>query len=1399
MSISVGEIDATLRLVDFFTPALARAEEQLDLFATSVEMQEAKIAASTAAVDRALNKMTFALSGEKIQGEAAAIVASLDAIGGKAFLTATELKRVNLVLDEAVMKSTVMGGPVPVGLQSHAADMRYAAEVAAATAAYEKQWLDAYATVAIMDKEVAAQKMAADKEYATQVAIATKAYEKQWMDAYATVAIMDKELEAQRAKNAAESFALSRGVAKAYAAEATEAYMAEQAALKAASMAHANHVNELIKTANVYRTLGRDMVQTGQAMSMYITAPLVIAGAAAATFSAKFEQNMVKLVTMSAVTEETMRKMADAVKELAPAVGIGPIALSEALLQVTSTGIRSMEAMKILEVAAKGSAVGLGEVKDVAMTITSAMAAYAKSNLTAAEAGDILYGMVVEGKGELDQFASSMGKVVGMGAMVGVTMADLASFIATFTRTGGSAAEAVTALRQVLLRLEVKETANTRKAFKEMGQDFDEFRALIAEKGLTPALIDLINKFGATNEQLGKIFPNIRGIAGVMTVAGAQAQSAAEIFKNLDSGLYKLNEGFSRATETVAFKWGVLVSKLQLAAIELGEKLQPQILKIIDVIERWIDKIANAIEWYAKLQPYQQDMLIWLTAFVVLAGPVIFALGQIARGIGLMMDMWVLFVKYEIATKIGTVILAVQKFAMALIGGEGLVAAVSGSISPLGQLVIALVAVGSTIYGLVTAYDTWMAHKELADAKISNEERGYRAIAWVYDNLKIKVYSAAEAYRLMGEHAAKLRAEFNNAPRTPTGVPSTVLSPAAPVGGPNPIDQTAKDLEKLAKAFDLVEAAESRTGKSHEQFNQMLIKSGKLMPGIEGPAFEKVMDRLMEVDGAFEKSAAHIKDVWTIGQVIDEAGESAHWSEALAAIQDYTTKYNGLVKDSDSFRAAQLTVERDRYLRSMKEKVGITAETYAQLEKIVNEYYAELIRQETTLSGKLQKIAEGIPKIMVQAIINGDWTNAFAAIGAQIGSALGKSLGKSIGDAIGGMGKWGGIVGEAFGSLLGPVVGWGMDKLLKTEGKAVNDLRDTFIAAQGGYIKLHQALIDAGADSLYFQLQSASNMKDYEAAVKAVTEALAKQEAKLAEIKQLNEDIASTQAEIDELTKKLIPTWSDVNRIIEKYGIDVNAAGKAIQQLRLDDASKSIINDWETWQRAGGEMGIVAQGMAKEVNRIVQESAKFGTTIPANMQPVIQKLIDMGLLVDKDGKLIKDMSNIKFGDPIKSEADIIKDAIMALTDKLNTFIDRLAVLMGIKVDIPVTMDLPKVPELPDLPQPGGGGSGPRGGGEGPILNALGGDYWVTKPTLFIAGEAGPERATFTPAGKALGGKDSLSASSQSPTNINITIQALDPAGLKKVVEQEVAPMLVSAYRRNVNSLRTRTRRELVDE
>lgn len=70
------------------------------------------------------------------------------------------------------------------------------------------------------------------------------------------------------------------------------------------------------------------------------------------------------------------------------------------------------------------------------------------------------------------------------------------------------------------------------------------------------------------------------------------------------------------------------------------------------------------------------------------------------------------------------------------------------------------------------------------------------------------------------------------------------------------------------------------------------------------------------------------------------------------------------------------------------------------------------------------------------------------------------------------------------------------------------------------------------------------------------------------------------------------------------------------------------------------------------------------------------------------------------------------------------------------------------------------------------MEALGGDYWVTRPTLFLAGEAGPERATFTPQG-AVGPISPLITAQ--PGNLSANVPEI--ARLTRAVEQSGAAQI----------------------
>lgn len=89
-------------------------------------------------------------------------------------------------------------------------------------------------------------------------------------------------------------------------------------------------------------------------------------GVGALRASAQFETAMTKIITIAGESKSELGAMKKAVLDLAPAVGVGPQALADALLVVESTGIRGATALDILKRSAMASSTGLGEAKDIA-------------------------------------------------------------------------------------------------------------------------------------------------------------------------------------------------------------------------------------------------------------------------------------------------------------------------------------------------------------------------------------------------------------------------------------------------------------------------------------------------------------------------------------------------------------------------------------------------------------------------------------------------------------------------------------------------------------------------------------------------------------------------------------------------------------------------------------------------------------------------------------------------------------------------------------------------------------------------------------------------------------------------------------------------------------------------
>lgn len=391
---------------------------------------------------------------------------------------------------------------------------------------------------------------------------------------------------------------------------------------------------QLAKTGKSLQEMGRAATEAGQSLTIGITAPLVAAAGGSLKFSADFETVMTRVGVLTDIGTGGVAEMRDEILRLAPTVGIGPTPLAEALLVVASTGIKGADAMQVLEAAAKASAVGLGETKDVARAVTSAMTAYGSENLNAAQASDKLFVAIRAGGAEADQFAGTLGRVVGIASQVGVSFDEVLASIATFTRLGVDAAEATTALRGVMATI-LKPSKDARDQLVELGTSIEELRKSVKEKGLTVALTDLVKLTKGNDDALSAIVPNVRALSGVMGTAGSQAQAYKENLVAIQGASGDLNRAFDEVSKTMGFTWNQVVAEGSKLMIQFGNAIAPAFHAVLESAKPVLGTASDMITLFTAMPVGIQTTTIALLAVAAASGPVLLAFGQIVKIVGI--------------------------------------------------------------------------------------------------------------------------------------------------------------------------------------------------------------------------------------------------------------------------------------------------------------------------------------------------------------------------------------------------------------------------------------------------------------------------------------------------------------------------------------------------------------------------------------------------------------------------------------------------------------------------------------------------------------------------------------------------------------------------------------------
>lgn len=336
-------------------------------------------------------------------------------------------------------------------------------------------------------------------------------------------------------------------------------------------------------TRRAVRALQTDLNALGKRMIGYGL------GATAANFAniaafAELENAMKKTEALVGINADALKGLRREINGLAADLGKSQAEIARGLYLATSAGLTDLEdAMSAVRAAAVGSEIGLGEIETLTDLLTDAMNAFGAGGLTAEQALDSLTEAVRLGKFMPDELASSLGRVLPFADALGVKFSEVAGMMAAMSRTGTSTDEAATSLRQVMRSL-VKPSADAQDAMRELGFTSAQLRDVIMTRGLFQALELLNGAVGDNEDQMARIFPNIRALVGVFDLFGSNVEANRRIMLDMVDSTGEAPKALEIMESRISDKFVDLLAHTQAWAVGIGRAIAPLGHAVLNVL-----------------------------------------------------------------------------------------------------------------------------------------------------------------------------------------------------------------------------------------------------------------------------------------------------------------------------------------------------------------------------------------------------------------------------------------------------------------------------------------------------------------------------------------------------------------------------------------------------------------------------------------------------------------------------------------------------------------------------------------------------------------------------------------------------------------------------------------------
>lgn len=293
----------------------------------------------------------------------------------------------------------------------------------------------------------------------------------------------------------------------------------------------------------------------------------VAAGAAAVAgesihLAADFQETTTQLVTGGGESEAALGQVRQGLLKMAPAVGMGPVALAKAMFLVESAGYHGAAGLKVMQAAAEGAKIGGSDATVVADGLTTALTDYHLKASDAATITSQLVETVASGKTNMQDLAGSLHNVLPAAAAAHIGLQQVLGAMATMTGQGISADQASQDLANTIRQLQ-KPSQQQAAYMDQLGISVTKLQTGMGKVGLTGTMNTLVS---AITEHMG---PAGTVLLSTFKNSQMEAGKAKTMLDAMPASLQKVAEGYLKGTVTQkawrAATKGMTVDQRQLA------------------------------------------------------------------------------------------------------------------------------------------------------------------------------------------------------------------------------------------------------------------------------------------------------------------------------------------------------------------------------------------------------------------------------------------------------------------------------------------------------------------------------------------------------------------------------------------------------------------------------------------------------------------------------------------------------------------------------------------------------------------------------------------------------------------------------------------------------------------